>query len=68
MEEDKLYCPKDGKSMPIFNANVKINALLTSANALKTEGFALLLVTATVNAVKTMIVSRHWRKEGMESK
>ncbi len=54
--------------MPIFNANVKINALLTSANALKTEGFALLLVTATVNAVKTMIVSRHWRKEGMESK
>jgi hypothetical protein len=51
-----------------FNASVKVNAPLTSANALKMEGFAFLLVTATVNAVKTMIMSWHWQKEGIESK
>jgi hypothetical protein len=51
-----------------FNASVKVNALLTRSNALKMGGFALLLVTATVNAEKTMIMPWRWGKEGMENK
>ncbi len=60
------FSKKEGRAF--FNASVKVNALLTSASALKMVGFALLLVTATVNAVKTMIMSRRWWKEGTEIK